>query len=210
MTVTIVDHQLQYDSHNLYDITFFDTEIRTIVTDTPSYVDTWISDIQRIHWRRLNHLIVGLDVEWRPNFQRNQDNRVATLQLCVGRQCLIFQILHAPYIPTSLENFLGNSDYTFVGLGIESDVEKLLEDYELSVANTVDLRSVAAENYGMRELNNAGLKELARVVLDKEINKPRNITMSRWDNQFLTPAQVKYACVDAYLSFEIGRSLNVA
>lgn len=86
-------------------------------------------------------------------------------------------------------------------------MEKLTEDYNLVVANMADVRALAAEKYGVRELRNAGLKILAMRVLGKEIRKPMGVTMSRWDNQWLTPAQVQYACIDAFLSFEIGRIL---
>ncbi|KAL6997809.1 exodeoxyribonuclease I [Sarracenia purpurea var. burkii] len=201
--ISITDYELPDVTHNLYDVYFFGEQIHTLVTHTPSFVDSWISDIESTH-----SLTVGLDVEWRPNHIRNQENPIATLQLCVGRRCLIFQLIYAPFIPRSLFEFLGNPTYTFVGVGIGSDVEKLAQDYGLSVATTVDLRSLAAREYGMSALQNAGLKELARQVLGKEIEKPRRITMSRWDTEWLYADQVQYACIDAFLSFEIGRCLN--
>ncbi|KAL7194714.1 hypothetical protein ACSBR1_035035 [Camellia fascicularis] len=86
----------------------------------------------------------------------------------------------------SLFDFLNNPIYAFVGVGIHTDVQKLTEDYGLSVATTVDLYSLVAE-CGMIELRNAGLKNLARDVLGKEIEKPKRITMSRWDNEWLYP-----------------------
>ncbi|THG01362.1 hypothetical protein TEA_015171 [Camellia sinensis var. sinensis] len=147
--------------------------------------------ITAIHRPRLHRLIVGLDIEWRPN-NRFHDNPAATLQLCVGHRCLVFQLIYSPQIPQSLFDFLNNRIYTFVGVGIHSDVEKLAEDYGLSVATTVDLLSLAAD-CGMIELRNAGLKNLAREVLGKEIEQPRRITMSRWDNEWLYPEQVQYA-----------------
>nr|XP_043616960.1 Werner Syndrome-like exonuclease [Erigeron canadensis] len=205
MTITIYDHELPDYTHNLYDVTFFQTTIYTLVTNTPSFVDTWISDTQQ---QQQNHpRIIGLDVEWRPNQARNSDNPVAVLQLCVNNRCLIFQILHSPDVPTSLKNFLKNPNYTFVGVGIENDVEKLIEDYNLGVEKMVDVRTVAADFYGMKELKNAGIKDLAMRVLGKEVNKPKGVTMSRWDNEWLVPSQVQYACIDAFLSFEIGRVL---
>ncbi|KAI3762476.1 hypothetical protein L1987_52906 [Smallanthus sonchifolius] len=207
MAMSILDHQLPNDTHNLYDVTFFQDTISTIVTNTPSYVDSWIADIERIHHRRLHSLVVGLDVEWRPNQSRNMDNPVATLQLCVGRRCLIFQILHSPFVPQSLINFLRNPSYTFTGVGIENDVEKLTEDYNLVVARMADVRSLAADAYGVKALKNSGIKDLTVRVLGREVSKPKGITMSRWDNQWLTPPQVQYACIDAFLSFEIGRIL---
>ncbi|KAI7997431.1 hypothetical protein LOK49_LG10G02563 [Camellia lanceoleosa] len=48
----------------------------------------------------------------------------------------------------------------------------LTEDYGLSVATTFDLHSLAPE-CGMIELRNAGLKNLAREELGKEIEKPQ-------------------------------------
>ncbi|KVI07167.1 Werner Syndrome-like exonuclease [Cynara cardunculus var. scolymus] len=207
MMMSIVDHELPDYTHNLYDVTFYENTISTIVTNTPSYVDSWIAEIERIHRRHLHRLIVGLDVEWRPNQSRNSDNPVAILQLCVGKRCLVFQILHSPTVPESLKNFLRNPSYTFAGVGIESDVEKLTVDYNLVVANMADVRALAAVKYGVRELQNAGLKSLTMTVLGKEISKPKGVTMSRWDNEWLTPAQVQYASIDAFLSFKIGRTV---
>ncbi|KAL3637095.1 hypothetical protein CASFOL_019394 [Castilleja foliolosa] len=62
----------------------------------------------------------------------------------------------------------------------------------------------------MKGLKNAGLKTLARTVLGREVEKPNAVTMSGWDNRWLTPDQVQYACVDAFVSFEIGRILNAS
>ncbi|KAL6997691.1 hypothetical protein U1Q18_007817 [Sarracenia purpurea var. burkii] len=207
MNTTITDYQIPDGTHDLYDVYLFNDRIQTLVTHTPALVDSWISDIESFHSRRLHHL-VGLDVEWRPNYNPGGYNPVATLQLCVGRRCLIFQLIHAPFIPSSLSNFLNNPMYTFVGVGIDSDAGKLENDYGLSVGTTVELGPLAAQEYGISALRNAGLKELARQVLGKEIEKPRDIALSRWDNERLYPAQVLYACIDSFLSFEIGRWLN--
>lgn len=37
--------------------------------------------------------------------------------------------------------------------------------------------------------------------------KPKRVTMSGWNNLKLIDKQVQYACVDAFVSFEIGRRL---
>ncbi|KAH7843536.1 hypothetical protein Vadar_017865 [Vaccinium darrowii] len=207
MSITIEDYELPYTTHNLYDVNFHGYKIHTLVTHTPSFVDSWITETLTLN---SPSVLVGLDVEWRPNRFRNQENLVATLQLCVAQRCLIFQLIYSPHIPQSLINFLANPAHTFVGVGIDEDVEKLTGDYGLTVANAIDLRVLAAESYGVRELRNAGLKNLARQVLGVELVKPRSVTMSRWDAEYLYPSQVQYACVDAFVSFEIGRCLNSA
>ncbi|GAB4858478.1 hypothetical protein Ancab_009952 [Ancistrocladus abbreviatus] len=195
------------DTGDLFKVTFFDYKIKTTVTAEPSIVTGWISDIERIHRRRLRHLIISLDIEWRPNFGR-YNNPAAILQLCVGRICLIYQLIYTDFFPQKLRNFLTDDDYNFVGVGIGADVGKLEEDWDLEVSNVVDLRHLAANSMGMRR--DAGLKELAREVFGVEVEKPRNVTLSRWDRQELRYDQIQYARVDAFMSFEIGRRLNAA
>ncbi|KAA8517379.1 hypothetical protein F0562_017672 [Nyssa sinensis] len=193
MTISIIDHELPFLSHDLYDVTFYDDEIETLVTHCPSMVKAWIRNTEILNRRRLHRLIVGLDVEWRPSFSRRVENPVAILQLCVGHSCLIFQLLYARRIPQLLTDFLQNPNYTFVGVGIDGDVNRLSDDYDLEVSNTVDLRGLAARELGVRELRRAGLKELAREVLGKELKKPMNVTLSKWDEAWLSDAQVALA-----------------
>ncbi|XP_073158328.1 3'-5' exonuclease-like [Henckelia pumila] len=194
-----------------YTVDFYGDSIYTTVTNDCAVVSEWISDVESIHHRRLHHLIVGLDIEWRPAYGRTP-NPAATLQLCVGRRCLIYQIIHSQgATPFSLTRFLSNPNYTFVGVGIESDLDKLEQDYDLgSDVNTVDLRDLAAYEYDRRELKSKGLKDLASLVLGKEMEKPRWVTMSRWDNRQLTYDQVEYACIDAFVCFEMGRMMNAS
>ncbi|XP_019054591.1 PREDICTED: Werner Syndrome-like exonuclease [Nelumbo nucifera] len=191
----------------LYTVRINNEIIQTTVTCKASIVDQWIRGILYIHRWRLHKLIVGFDVEWRPSLNRSMSNPVAILQLCVGRRCLIFQLIHADYFPDSLFNFLEDHRFTFVGVGIQQDVQKLSRNYSFSFSFLEDLRSLAAYRFDMPELWNAGLKRLAWEVLRVEIDKPVHITLSNWDAHFLTEAQVCYATADAFLSFEIGRVL---
>ncbi|XP_010267928.1 PREDICTED: Werner syndrome ATP-dependent helicase homolog [Nelumbo nucifera] len=190
-----------------YKFTISDDTILTTLTYLASDVDQWITDIMFIHRRRLHKLIVGLDVEWRPNTVGGVFNPIATLQLCVGRRCLIFQLLYADYFPRSLIKFLRNKKFMFVGVEIERDVQQLWRDHRLRVAQAVDLRQLAATQFDAKKLMNMGLKKFAKEVLGKEIDKPKDIARSGWDNEFLTEAQVRYAAGDAFISFEVGRVL---
>ncbi|KAJ4706733.1 Werner Syndrome-like exonuclease [Melia azedarach] len=209
MASGIVDHNNSNDSYNMYDVTFFEHQIRTIVTHSEIPVDDWISETESIHRDKLHPLIVGFDIEWRPNRGPRQNNRVATVQLCVERRCLIFQIIHAKTIPQSLVDFLSNENYSFVGVGIHSDLSKLEKFYGLRVCgNVIDLCTLAADKLGRNDLLRAGLKALVREVLTKELHKPKRITMSKWDKFNLTHGQIQYACIDSYASFEIGRVLK--
>lgn len=207
LSIEVVDSQ---ETHDSYSVHFFSDRIDTLVTHDPETAADWVSFTEQIHRSRLDRLIVGLDTEWRPSYGRQQ-NPVAILQICVGRRCLIFQILRSEAIPDELREFLANEEYTFVGVGIKDDVERLEEDHGIFVSGrTVDLRRLAAEVYGDNSMKNYGLKDLTRSVLGRSIEKPRWVTMSRWDNPWLNHGQVQYACIDAYVSFEIGRTLNAS
>ena len=39
------------------------------------------------------------------------------------------------------------------------------------------------------------------------MEKPHHVRVSAWDARKLTYDQLKYACVDAFASFEVGRRL---
>ncbi|XP_031115721.1 Werner Syndrome-like exonuclease [Ipomoea triloba] len=208
MEIGIVDYV--DGSPDLFNVQFQGDIIRTLVTHEPREVVDWISEVEAVHRRRLNHLIVGLDAEWRPSFSKGHQNPVATLQLCVGRRCLVFQILHCSYIPDRLVGFLANPSYTFVGVAIKGDVEKLVEDYNLWVRKAVDLRALAVRRSNDLALRNVGLKDLVRIYMGAQMEKPKRVTMGRWDQEFLTTEQIQYACIDAFVCFEIGRILNAS
>lgn len=208
-----------------YQVTFFNHQIAVVVTHVPKHFRRWISRILAGVPRRRcrccgtitrlrSRLVVGLDVEWRPNFsgdgrRKPPRNPVALLQLCVGEECLIFQLQYAEGIPKCVIDFLKSDDFIFVGVGIDNDALKLLEDYDLEVKNTIDLRKLASWELGRHELRHAGLTGLAREVLGLEYDKPKKITLSEWDKPYLSKSQVQYASIDAFLSFSIGWSLTV-
>ncbi|KAL8489210.1 hypothetical protein ACS0TY_024730 [Phlomoides rotata] len=193
--------------YKTYSVTFFNKSIFTTVTSNPARVSDWISEIKQFSFGR--RLLVGLDVEWRPNSFRGQQNPVALLQLCVGDRCLIYQIWHSPEIPQSLAYFLSDDSNTFVGKGIKSDLDKLGADYGIGGnALYVDLGNLAADLYYMdHSLKNVGLKRLVSDVLGMEMEKPEDVTRSPWDNWCLTADQVQYACIDAFVSSEIATAL---
>ncbi|KAF7023576.1 hypothetical protein CFC21_036066 [Triticum aestivum] len=172
-------------------VAFGQDHVHTTLTSSGGVVDEWLDLVYRIHRRRLDRLVVGLDVEWRPSFRGLPPGPVALLQLCVGRRCLVFQILRADYVPDSLFDFLADGRFTFVGVGVYGDAQKLSAHYGLQVTNAVDLRYLAANMQ----------------VMGVWPEKPHHVRVSAWDAPRLTRDQLQYACADAFASFEVGRRL---
>ncbi|KAJ4806739.1 Werner syndrome-like exonuclease [Rhynchospora pubera] len=199
------------DSTYVIDYDAIDEVVKTTVTASGEVAADWIDEILRIHRRRLNHLIVGLDIEWCPHGWHGTtgENSAALLQLCVGRRCLVFQLIHCDYIPDELSDFLLDDRFRFVGVGIHADLQKLDDDYDLEVENAVDLRYLAAEKTGRPVMRQWGLQNLVREFMGAHIVKPRNVRLSDWSRRALTQEQIEYAAFDAFTSFEIGRRLVV-
>ena len=42
--------------------------------------------------------------------------------MCVGRRCLVFQIVHANYVLVTLKAFLASPKHRFVGVSVDGDV----------------------------------------------------------------------------------------
>ena len=185
--------------------------ITTTVTSSGKAVERWITEVlsaRRIDGSRYD-MVAGLDVEWRPS-DRGKQNPVATLQLCVDRRCLIFQLLHADYLPAALPGFLGDRAVRFFGVGVDADAARLRAeaDHGLEVGWAVDLRGYAEEYAGRPDLRQAGLRAIAAAVLGVDLAKPHGGATSRWDARSLSDEQITYACLDAFVSSEVARKLQ--
>ncbi|WRX20797.1 hypothetical protein QQP08_013284 [Theobroma cacao] len=78
----------------------------------------------------------------------------------------------------------------------------------LTVMRIVDARDVAADRCGLSK--QLSMETLAGVLLGaRGVRKPREVGASDWDAYWLSPEQVQYACVDAFVSSELGKALNV-
>jgi hypothetical protein len=183
--------------------------ITTTVTSSGRAVERWIAEVLSVyHPGGIGcNVVVGLDIEWRPSFSSTR-NPAATLQLCVDRRCLVFQLLHADFFPAALDRFLGDHTIRFFGVGVAADATRLRADHGLEVANAVDLRGRVAEHMDRPDLRQAGLRAIAVAFLGADPTKPRRVTMSRWDALRLNNEQIGYACIDAFISSEVARKLQ--
>ncbi|KAK1576476.1 hypothetical protein Q3G72_014223 [Acer saccharum] len=113
-------------------------------------------------------------------------------------------MIHTSSIPQALKNFLLNKSYSFVGFKVEEGLKRLEKDYNLSVGNAIDLTTLAAQVLGrdMEESKKAGLDDLCEKVLRKKVAKPKEV---EFIGRGINVDKVQFACVDAFVSFEIGK-----
>ena len=49
------------------------------------------------------------------------------------------------------------------------------------------------------------LEKIAKKVAKIKLNKDKSVSLSLWESPYLSHEQIKYACLDAYASFEVFR-----
>ncbi|KAL2341652.1 hypothetical protein Fmac_009592 [Flemingia macrophylla] len=200
---TVVE-RYQRSNHEVCTVNLAGTHIAVTVTRSAAVAKRWISST--LHFSRQyvyhNALIAGLGVQWNPN--RRDPPPPHTLQLCVGRRCLIFQLAHAGDVPDSLRAFLNNPSHTFVGFWNNSDRQRLQDSQHhlLMRRDPVDLRLC------FQGLNQASVEEIVAACLGYRVSQRNDISRSEWNDLDLSDDQVAYATVDAHCAFLIGRNLS--
>jgi hypothetical protein len=197
--------------------------IQTTVTSNPSTVVAYIRFFWKKYLNHTKHYVVGLDCEYtryvhkkerqklppeeQAALSNQEPQRAAILQLCVGRHCLIYQLYQAHargFIPPLLSWFLRNDTIRFAGAAIGNDIQKL-KFYNLAIKNVVDLQQLGIKVHNHKEGQLVSLEKLAKKVAKIKLNKDKSVSASLWESSNLNHEQIKYACLDAYASFEVFR-----
>jgi hypothetical protein len=210
MAYTVTDlGRSKYENLRTYNVYIHETQInfQVTVTATASVVTNWLHTMLDHHLQYLRsynlrncNLVVGLGVQWTPG---NLDPPADTLQLCIGGNCLIFQLSRADMIPVSLCNFLRHPKNTFVGFWNAADRRKLERfDHRLQMLkNPQDLRNY---EFNGEDLSRLSMDEIVRKCLGFEVDQSIEVGRSNWNQENLYAHQVAYASIDAYCAFLIG------
>lgn len=140
--------------------------------------------------------ILGFDTETRPAFHKGQSFPPSLIQLAGHKSVYIFQLRHTKF-PRKLREILAAPEIIKAGVALEQDVVALLELGSFKHAGFVDLGLVAKK----AGIKNHGLRGMAAAVLGYRISK--RAQRSNWSRESLTPAQVGYAAMDAWVSREL-------
>jgi ribonuclease D len=143
----------------------------------------------------------GFDTETKPSFKKGQKNNIALIQLANDTDAFIFQLVHIGFAKEILD-ILSDQSITKVGSDVKQDLKKIKESFaDFTPQNFVDIQTIAKEN-GIKDVS---LKKLAAIVLGIRISKRQQL--SNWERQILTPAQIKYAATDAWVTYQIYKKL---
>lgn len=152
-----------------------------------------------------NQKVLGFDTETKPWFRKGKrnSNRVALLQLSDDKRAFLIRINRIG-LPTEITKILANPNIIKVGAAVKEDIRILQKVNFFEPASFLELQSYV-KFFG---IENFGLKNIAAIVLKLRISKAQRL--SNWENHVLTPDQNLYAATDAWIGFEVYRTLRNA
>jgi hypothetical protein len=199
-------------NHQLYVVTF---DNRQLLTYIEQIRETALDDGKLTFGDAggLEKGIIGLDIEWDPcTLHGVTDTDPALLQLSTATTTILIRLRienkKPRQLPSCILNLLLDKRIIFVGNYIKGDLTRLSNAYHFDTSAILfcDLsREAIRRNYN---LESHSLSYLCRRFLQKELPKESKIRLSRWSQPQLSDDQVKYAALDAYISYEIFKAIQ--
>ncbi|KAM3575570.1 hypothetical protein VYU27_002562 [Nannochloropsis oceanica] len=149
--------------------------------------------------------VLGMDAEWQPEIARFERNPVALLQLAWEEDVFLVRLQHLQgEVPASLHKLMSDVSIVKVGCNIGGDAKRLLQDYALDTRGHVDLKEVTS-GLGLVRCKRRSMAWLAKEFLSIEMDKSQQC--SDWGNVELSPEQIKYSSIDAWVAGAIAGNL---
>ena len=156
-------------------------------------IDSLGNDYERAIKYLSKQKILGFDTETKPCFSTNvKKNEVAILQLSGMDRACIFKLRYIG-LPKELISILSSSGIIKVGAAVLDDIRALQRHARFLPKGFVDLQKIAC-NWGITEKS---VRKMAAIILGIRVSKSQQL--SNWELQELTPSQVRYAAIDAWI-----------
>jgi len=188
-----------------YDVCQPERTIRYIQTYDEALMESETSSIA------LQGSLLGLDIEWKPNWVKGApERRVALIQLASRHEVLLFHIHRVGQLPPVLTALLEDSNIKKVGVNIKADVEKLYKDWNIDVKGAEDLSVLTWELdakhwHAVRNSEKRlpiGLARLVERYLVLRLDKTKGVQRSDWE-RVLNERQQTYAANDAASAYDL-------
>lgn len=146
--------------------------------------------------------VLGFDTETKPSFHANERrNRVALLQLS-GRRCaVLFRLTHLG-LTQEIADILSDRRIKKIGAAVHYDIKGLQFYKKFNAAGFIDLQNLGVD-WGISEKS---VRKMAAIILNLRVSKSQQL--SNWESALLSPGQIHYAAVDAWVCLEMYLKLK--
>merc|ERR1719163_1225677 len=154
--------------------------------------------------------LVVFDAEWVPDWTEGSDNEVSVLQLAfpMSRRAYVLQLGRlGRRLPPPVQMMLVNPAVVKVGFAVDrNDVDKFVRSgIAVTRVSIKDIQERCASRLGVAaDSAKVSLYEAASKILRYQLNKdPLGPRCSDWSREELTPGQVRYAALDAWVTLRL-------
>lgn len=151
----------------------------------------------------LKYNLLGFDTETRPSFKKGKSNKISLMQIATDDSCFLFRLNFIGY-PLFINELLTNETIKIIGLSLKDDFAAIRKRTKLDKVNYnyIELQSYV-KKFGIEDNS---LQKIYAILFGEKISKSQRL--SNWDTDVLTPAQQKYAALDAWACLKIYNKLN--
>jgi hypothetical protein len=156
--------------------------------------------------------LVAFDAEWAPDHAYGSDNPISVLQLAFpkSRRVYVIQLGRLDNkLPQDVQMMLVNPEVRKLGFAVDTnDRAKMARSgISLTGASVTDVQELSARSLGVPG-NSLSLKNAAFGLLGMRLDKDKRLSCSDWASQELTPQQVRYAALDAWVPLRLTYMLS--
>jgi ribonuclease D len=140
--------------------------------------------------------IMGVDTETKPSFHKNEQHKVALLQVANRDTCFLFR-LNMTGITPAIKRLLEDATVKKIGLSWHDDIHGLEAREKFTPGWFIDLQDIVGK-IGIMDLS---LQKIYANIFHKKISKRQRL--SNWEAPVLSDKQKQYAAIDAWACIQL-------
>jgi len=155
--------------------------------------------------------VVAIDLEWVPDWTAGSNNPISVMQLAFpySQRVYVLQLGRLRgRLPAAVQMMLVNPEVTIVGFAVDhGDFAKLaLSEIAILRSSLIDIQQRCSLLLGAPS-SPCSLRSAAFTFLQFRLAKDKRVTCSDWARAELTPAQIHYAAMDAWVTLRLFYSV---
>ncbi len=172
---------------NLLPILTFTKNI--VMVETVEGIKTMLTDLGQTD-------IIGFDTETKPSFKKGERHKISLIQFSGADNVYLVRIDKIGFHPL-LVSLFENAKIEKVGASINDDLRGLYQYKRFKPSGCIDLQKVVLK-HGIADIS---VQKMAAIILGVKISKKEQL--SNWSAPDYTPAQMRYAAIDAWVCREM-------